>query len=55
MRSYSGIDYNKKDMLVLYTSFLLELALWLVGWLVDWLLSCLFSFIGLFHWLVGGE
>jgi hypothetical protein len=53
MRSYSGIDYNKKDVLVLCTSFLPELALWLVGWLAGWLVSCLVGFVGLFRWLVG--
>jgi hypothetical protein len=37
MRSDSGIVYNKKDVLALCTSFLLELALWLVGWFVGWL------------------
>jgi hypothetical protein len=41
MRSDSGIVYNKKDVLALCTSFLLELylALWLVGWLAGWLIG----------------
>jgi hypothetical protein len=45
MRSYSGIVYNKKDVLAVCTSFLLELAhrlvVWFVVWLIDWLVGCL--------------
>jgi len=44
-------------VLELCTSFLLELALWLVGlfvgWLVDWLVGWLIGFVGLFRWSVG--
>jgi len=39
MRSGSGIVYNQKDVLELCTSFLLELALWVVGLLVGWLIG----------------
>ena len=52
MSSYSEIVHNK-DVLSYFTTFLLELALWLVdrfaGWLVGWLVDCL---VGWFRWLV---
>jgi len=56
MRSYSGIIYNKKDVLAVCSSFLLELDLWLVGWffvwLVDWLVGWLVSLVCFIGWLV---